>query len=103
MTETICPPWSAALEAPERERAGLRSSGEKWIVTVYNNDENSFDEVETVLMIATGCTPEEAFIEAWEIDHYGSCVVHRADENECRGAAEVIAVIGIRVEATPEP
>ena len=94
---------SGGVEAPERESVQLPAKGEGWIVTVYNNDHNTYEEVTTVLMFATCCTADEAYIEAWEIDHYGQCVVHRADEGECRGAAEVIAVIGIRVEATPEP
>lgn len=72
------------------------------MVTVYNNDVNTYDEVMMVLMLATNCTSEEAYIEAWEIDHYGLCVVHRADESECRGAAEVIGAIGIQVEVTPD-
>jgi hypothetical protein len=55
-----------------------------------------------ILMIATGCNSEEAYIEAWEVDHYGRCVVHKACETECRHAAEVIATIGIHVEATPD-
>ncbi len=90
------------VEAPEREQVELSTKGEDWIVTVYNNDVNTYEEVVTVLMLATACDAEEAYIEAWEIDHYGACVVHRADETECRGAAEVIAMIGISVEASPQ-
>jgi ATP-dependent Clp protease adaptor protein ClpS len=93
---------SGGIEAPERIHETLPSKGESWIVTVFNNDTNTYEEVMTVLMLATNCTQEEAYIEAWEIDHYGQCVVHRADETECKGAAEVIAVIGIRVEVSPE-
>lgn len=96
-------PWTASgIEAPERELVDLPSTGEGWIVTVYNNDTNTYEEVMTVLMLATACTADEAYIEAWEVDHYGACVVHRADEEECKGVADVIGVIGIRVEATPE-
>lgn len=94
---------SGGVEAPERESVSLPTKGEGWIVTVYNNEKNTYEEVITVLMLATNCTEEEAYIETWEIDHYGQCVVHRSDESECRGAAQVIAVIGIKVEATPEP
>ncbi|MBI3722029.1 MAG: hypothetical protein HY248_05700, partial [Fimbriimonas ginsengisoli] len=53
-----------------------------------------------ILMLANHCEAEEAYIEAWEIDHYGSCVVHRASEEECGCVAEVISTIGIHVEAT---
>ncbi len=78
------------------------TDGKAWIVTVYNNDVNTYDEVIEVLMLATGCSQEEAAIEAWEIDHYGLCVVHRAGQTECETAAKIIAKIGIRVEASPE-
>jgi hypothetical protein len=94
--------WKASIEAPERESSVRPEVGPAWIVTVYDNDVNTYEEVMTVLMLATCCTAEEAYIEAWEIDHYGHCVVHRADEEECKGVAEVVATIGIRVEATPE-
>lgn len=93
---------SHGIELPEREAIESPSKGEGWMVTVYNNDVNTYDEVMMVLMLATNCTSEEAYIEAWEIDHYGLCVVHRADESECRGAAEVIGAIGIQVEVTPD-
>lgn len=76
--------------------------GPMWQVTVFDNDTNTYEEVITVLMIATGCSSEEAYIEAWEIDKYGSCVVHRADEAECQGVADVVSTIGIAVEVSPE-
>lgn len=88
---------------PEQHSEPSIGSGDAWIVTVYDNAVNTYEEVMTVLMISTGCDAEEAYIEAWEIDHFGQCVVHRSDEAECRQAADVIATIGIRVEATPEP
>jgi len=90
------------IEAPERDAAQSPQKDEGWMVTVYNNEVNTYDEVMTVLVLATACDAEEAYIETWEIDHYGSCVVHRADESECRGAAEVIATIGIAVEVSPQ-
>jgi len=73
-----------------------------WIVTVYDNDKNTYEQVMASLMFATGCSAEEAYMEAWEIDHLGKSVVHYASEKECRHAAEVISRIGIRVTATEE-
>lgn len=87
---------------PERIVEELPATGEGWIVTVYNNEHNSYEQVMTILMIATKCTSEEAFIEAWEIDNFGQCVVHRACQDECKSAADIIATIGIRVEVSPE-
>ncbi len=91
------------IELPAGYEETRESPGEGWMVTVYDNDENTYEEVITVLMIATACSQQEAYIEAWEVDHFGKCVVHRAGREECQDAAEVIATIGIRVEATPEP
>lgn len=88
-------------EAPEREVITKEVVENLWQVTVYNNETNTYEEVMTVLMIATSCTQEEAYIETWEIDHLGHCVVHRAEESECRHAAEVISKIGIAVVAEP--
>lgn len=73
-----------------------------WKVIVYNNETNTYEEVITILMIATGCNADDAYIEAWEIDHYGQCCVHRAPESECVDVAEIISTIGIKVEAVPD-
>ncbi len=94
MTQTI--------EAPLVDHSTSEDQAPKWLVTIYNNDHNTYDEVMTILMLATGCDSDEAYIEAWEVDHYGHCIVHRASEEECQGVAEVVATIGIKVEATPE-
>ena len=92
----------SAIELPEKLADDLGTRGEGWIVTVYDNDDNTVEDVMLVLMKATGCSSQEAYIETWEIDHYGLCVVHRACELECTKAAEIIATIGIRVEVSPD-
>lgn len=92
----------AAIELPERTAEERETKGEGWIVTVFDNDTNSYDQVMSILMLATACTSEEAYIEAWEIDHYGKCIVHKASEIECKKAADIIATIGIRVEVSPD-
>lgn len=94
--------FSSPIVAPERVEQAKEQAEPKWKVTVYNNETNTYDEVITILMIATGCSLDDAYIEAWEIDHYGQCIVHSADEPECIGVADVIATIGINVEATPD-
>jgi ATP-dependent Clp protease adaptor protein ClpS len=75
-----------------------RSSRGGWLVRVFNNETNTYEEVITILMLATGCDVEEAYIETWEIDHLGQSVVHIADKTECEEVAKVIAKIGIRTE-----
>jgi ATP-dependent Clp protease adaptor protein ClpS len=75
---------------------------EGWIVIVYNNDHNTWDEVVDILMKATACTAEEANIETWEIDNLGKSVVHHGGGEECERAAAVIRTIGIKVEVKQE-
>ena len=72
-----------------------------WIVTVFNNDVNTYDEVMMILMAATGCSAQEAYIETWEIDHLGQAVVHQSTKDECKMAATIISEIGIEVEVSP--
>ena len=74
----------------------------RWMVTIYNNDHNSFGEVIGILMRATECDREEAEIETWEAHTYGRAHVHFAERGECESAAEVIGTIGLRTEVTPE-
>lgn len=81
----------------DTERTG---HGGGFIVTVFNNDYNTWDEVMAILQIATKCTPEEAYIETWEIDNLGSSVVHHGGEEECNRVAEVIGTIGIKVQVS---
>lgn len=89
------------LERPLEEVEGPGTGG-SYIVTVYNNDHNTYDEVMMVLMAATGCDADEAYMETWEIDHLGKSVVHRACEEDCQKVADVIATIGIDVEVTED-
>ncbi len=90
------------IEAPEIRHRDLEASEHGWIVTVYNNDYNTYEEVISILILATGCGLEEAEMEAWEVDHLGRSVVHHGKETDCRTAGDVIAKIGIRVEVTQE-
>lgn len=92
----------AILDAPDAEIAESKSGGGQWIVTVFDNDKNTYEEVIHILMVATGCDVDEAYMETWEIDHLGKSVVHHAGEKECREVADVIASIGIRVEVSEE-
>lgn len=88
----------APVETPLNDELGLGRADGGWLVVVYDNDQNTYQEVMAVLMIATHCTAEEAYIEAWEIDHLGKSVVHQACEDECLEVAAIVAQIGIKVE-----
>ncbi len=90
----------AAPEILEHEEISHTGHGGGWLVTVFNNDANTYDEVMHILIVATGCDEEEAFIETWEIDHLGQSVVHQASQEECEGVALVISGIGIETKVS---
>jgi ATP-dependent Clp protease adapter protein ClpS len=69
----------------------------EYLVIVFNNEYNTFDQVIHILQKATGCTLEEAEMETWEIHHMGKSVVHHAEKGECERVAAIITTIGIRV------
>jgi ATP-dependent Clp protease adaptor protein ClpS len=87
---------------PDLQEQGPDTGTGEYIVIVYNNDYNTYDEVIAILMRATGCSREEAEMETWEIDHLGQSVVHHGSEEECERAAAIIRTIGIQVEVRLE-
>lgn len=87
---------------PEIQENDTSSLHGGWIVTVFNNDYNTYQEVMAILMVATRCTQEEAYMEAWEIDNLGKSVVHHGNKEACQTAADIISKIGIRVEVSEE-
>jgi ATP-dependent Clp protease adapter protein ClpS len=89
-------------EAPRVTTTPAEVQEPGWKVVVYDNDYNTYLQVMTILMIATGCSEEEAWMEAWEIDHLGRSDVHHGAQEECERVAKVVSTIGIRVEAIPE-
>ena len=93
---------SPALKPMEDQREDSRHDesvgGSGWIVIVYNNEINTWDEVVNILQRATACTAEEANMETWEIDNLGKSVVHHGGEEECEKVASIIRTIGIQVE-----
>jgi ATP-dependent Clp protease adapter protein ClpS len=95
--------FSATVVLPEQQdRVDELQGGSGYLVIVYDNDKNTWDEVTTILQKATGCTLEEAEIETWEVDNLGKSVVHHGGQEECNTAAGVIRTIGIRVEVVEE-
>jgi ATP-dependent Clp protease adapter protein ClpS len=90
------------IERPELQEDGPGTGSPGWIVTVYDNDYNTEDEVILVLIKATACSLDEARMETWEIHNLGKSVVHHGEADECGNVAAVIAQIGIRVEVTEE-
>ena len=101
MTPGIRASSTGTIERPKADDTdtGVRGG---WIVTVFDNNYNTYEEVIAILVAATGCSTHEALTEAWEVDHLGKSVVHHGSERECKKAAEIIATIGIRVEVSEE-
>jgi ATP-dependent Clp protease adapter protein ClpS len=87
------------LPEAELEKAGTGHDGD-WVVIVFDNDHNTWEQVISILMRATDCTQEEAEMETWEVHHLGKSLVHHGSEEECEKVAEIIRTIGIRVETT---
>ena len=81
---------------PDLEDGSGGTTGD-WVVIVYDNDHNTFEQVIEILQKATGCSLEEARMETWEVHHLGRSLVHHGDQPECERAAEIIRTIGIRV------
>jgi ATP-dependent Clp protease adapter protein ClpS len=72
-------------------------TGGDWMVIVFDNDHNTWDEVISILQKATACPLEEAEMETWEVHHLGKSIVHHGDRPECERAAAIISTIGIKV------
>ena len=87
---------------PDILEQGPGTSDDTHIVIVFDNDHNGFEEVENILIAATGCTRKEAQIETWEVHNLGKSTVHHGAEEECHRAAAIIRTIGIRVEVIEE-
>lgn len=91
------PEQTVILPRPDLTDSTGTGEGE-WIVIVFNNDHNTFEEVTSILQQATGCTQSEAEMETWEVHHLGRSIVHHAERPECERVATVIRTIGIKVE-----
>lgn len=91
------------MSKPLLEESTNSSVGTKRYMTlIFNNDFTPQDVVLLVLMRATGCSSEEAYMEMWEAEQYGKAAVHFADENECRRIAGIIESVGVKTEVRPE-
>ena len=94
MAKTLLEPSSINLDS--------KRSTDRWMVVIYNNSHNTFDDVIYILIKATSCSLEEAYIETWEAHHYGKACVHFAEEAECTHTACMISAIGVRTEVCKE-
>lgn len=72
------------------------------MTVIFNNDTTSMDQVLLILMRATGCDADEAYIEMWEAHTYGKAAVHFDTKEECVRVAQVIETIGVRTDVKKE-
>jgi ATP-dependent Clp protease adapter protein ClpS len=79
-----------------------RTGSGRWMVVIYNNETTSFEDVIAILMTATGCGSQEAYMETWEAHHYGKAPVHFSSQKECEVVAAMIASIGVRTQVRRE-
>lgn len=91
---------SQTLIQPEISNPGVGSG--RWMVVIYNNDHTPIDAVIEVLMRATGCGVDEAYMETWEAHNFGQAPCHFASQTECDTVASTISEIGVKTEVKPE-
>lgn len=91
---------SQTLQVPEISD-GTTGRG-RWMTVIFNNEDNSIDEVVEILMAATSCDREEAEIETWEAHTYGKAPVYFGGKGECARVAGIIETIGVATEVAPE-
>ena len=60
------------------------------------------DEVVRILIEATDCDIQEAYIEMWEAHHFGHAPVHFASESTCVSVAQIIGTAGVMTEVVAE-
>jgi ATP-dependent Clp protease adaptor protein ClpS len=67
-------------------------------VVVYNCDCHTYQQVIALFChIIPGMTPSKAFELAWQIDHQGSAVVYRGEQQVAETIAKKLADGGLRV------
>ena len=95
-----CPPCCRRTrEAPaEREARDDAGTGGPYVVIVYDDDWHTFEEVETQLQKATGCTLEKAEALSHEIDGSGRAIVFAGTQEKCEQVADVLRQIRLQVE-----
>lgn len=107
-TETLDAPTTYPTIAPgslglpgweyvEDIRDGVEISG-PWIVILYNDEEHTYDDVIMILQKATGCSEEDGYAIAFEVDTKGRAICFSGTQEECERVAKIIASIRLQVE-----
>ena len=101
-------PASETIELPDTldlpglyEQADIRDNADitgPWIVILYDCDCHTFDDVETILQKATGCSLEKAEAIALEVHTKGRAICYSGTEEDCERVARIIGSIRLQVE-----
>lgn len=78
------------------------SQTRRYRTTIFNNNHTTMDTVVSILMRATGCSAEEAYIEMWEAHTFGKADVHFDTLEICERAARIIRTAGVEAEVRLE-
>lgn len=89
------------IRVPRRHEESDSQDEELYEVRIIDNDHNTYGEVMQITMLALGISEDKAFGVAWDVDHYGSCVVAHAAKEEAEELAGIIRLIGIEVQVNP--
>ncbi|GIX46432.1 MAG: hypothetical protein KatS3mg131_0643 [Candidatus Tectimicrobiota bacterium] len=69
-----------------------------WQAVLYNCDCHTYEEVIRQLMLALGCSREEAYELAWIVDHHGRAAVYTGEKPACERVVHILRDIGLRAE-----
>jgi ATP-dependent Clp protease adapter protein ClpS len=99
-TETVEQPGILDLPGLD-EKDDIRDGADirgPWIVILYNCDCHTFQDVESILQKATGCSKEKAEAVAWEVHTKGRAICFSGTQEECERVARIIAAVRLQVE-----
>jgi ATP-dependent Clp protease adapter protein ClpS len=69
-----------------------------WMVTLFNDDHHTFDEVVAQVQQATGCSAGEAFHITYTAHTQGQAVAYVGSKPECEQVAGILREIDLHVE-----
>jgi ATP-dependent Clp protease adapter protein ClpS len=69
-----------------------------WQAVLYNCDCHTYAQVIQQLMLAIGCSRDQAYELAWIVDHHGRASVYFGEKAECERVVRILGDIGLRAE-----
>ncbi|MER3414364.1 MAG: hypothetical protein C4340_07210 [Armatimonadota bacterium] len=74
----------------------------RYMTVVLGEPDVTLDKLSRMICFATGCSAEEAYIEAWEAEHLGRAEVYFSNQENCCAVASILSSIGVQTEVRPE-